>query len=303
VSLGTIAGLGAGAVDAGLNVYAARHFSPRVMNWMHACYGVGASIGPIMMTSILVAGRSWRWGYAAIAAMMAMMAVLFLLTLRWWEDGRGDDAGSAAAPPVPMAEVLRRPIVWMHTGLFFVYVGVEATAGQWAFTLLTEGRGMAPKLAGLAVSIYWASLTAGRIVFGLLDGRLAPDTVLRAGTLTCPLAAALVWLNLSPTVNLVALALLGFGCAPIFPVLISRTPPRLSDAHAAHAIGFQVAAAYLGIAGIPALTGVLARSNGLESIGPVIFVSAVCVLLLHEAVLRKLRPMSRSPVPQTSPAP
>jgi fucose permease len=173
----------------------------------------------------------------------------------------------------------------MHTALFFVYAGVEATAGQWAFTLLTEGRGMSAQLAGVAVAIYWASLTAGRIFFGLLDGRVAPDAVLRLATLVCPPAAALLWLNVAPLVNVCALALLGFGCAPIFPLLISRTPPRLSEGHAAHAIGFQVAAAYLGIAGIPAATGVLARRVGLESITPVIFVSAVAVLVLHEAVM------------------
>ncbi len=287
VSLGLLGGVGAGAIDTGLNVYAAKHFSPRVMNWMHACYGVGASLGPLMMTSILVAGFSWRWGYAAVAMLLCVMAVLFAATLRLWEEnGNGGDADALAKPPpVPMGDVLRRPIVWMHTALFFVYAGVEATTGQWAFTLLTEGRGMPRTLAGGAVALYWASLTAGRIFFGLLDGRVAADSVLRLATLICPPAAALLWLNVSPLVNVVALALIGFGCAPIFPLLISRTPPRLSDAHAAHAIGFQVAAAYLGIAGIPAATGVLARRAGLESITPVIFLSAVAVLVLHEAVM------------------
>jgi fucose permease len=177
----------------------------------------------------------------------------------------------------------------MHTALFFVYAGVEATAGQWAFTLLTEGRGMPARLAGAAVAIYWGSLTAGRIVFGLLDGRVSADAILRAATLACPLAAALLWLDVAPLVNVSALALLGFGCAPIFPLLISRTPPRLTEAHAPHAIGFQVAAAYLGIAGIPAATGVLARWRGLETIPPVIVVSAVAVLVLHEAVMLRVR--------------
>ena len=287
VALGLLGGLGAGAIDTGLNVYAAKHFSSRVMNWMHACYGVGASLGPVMMTSILVAGLSWRWGYATVATLLGVMAVLFAITLRLWEDnGNADDANAPEKPPpVPMAAVLRRPMVWMHTALFFVYAGVEATTGQWAFTLLTEGRGMSPTLAGTAVAIYWASLTTGRIFFGLLDGRVAPDAVLRLATLICPPAVALLWLNFSPLVNVVALALIGFGCAPIFPLLISRTPPRLSEAHAGHAIGFQVAAAYLGIAGIPALTGVLARRHGLEIIVPITFVSAVAVLVLHEAVM------------------
>ena len=289
VMLGVLSGLGAGAVDAGLNVFAAKHFSPRVMNWMHACYGIGAASGPVMMTTVLATGLSWRWGYGVVAFVMAAMALMFLLTLRLWEDNGGGDDVQAAPPHAPMIDVLRRPLVWMHTGLFFVYAGVEATAGQWAYTLLTEGRQIDMRLAGAAVSIYWGSLTAGRILFGLLDGRLSPDAILRIGTLACPPSALLLWANVSPVVNVVALAALGFACAPIFPLLISRTPPRLSESHAAHAIGFQVAAAYLGIAGIPAITGVLARRYGLEIVGPVILASAVGVLVLHEAVLLRIR--------------
>ena len=299
VALALLGGVGSGAIDTGLNLYAAKHFSPRVMNWMHACYGVGASLGPVMMTGILVAGLSWRWGYATVAMLLTVMAILFALTLRKWEDnGDVDDADAVERPPpVPMADVLRRPIVWMHTLLFFVYAGVEATTGQWAFTLLTEGRGMPRTLAGAAVAIYWASLTAGRIFFGLLDGRVSADAVLRLATLICPPAALLLWLDVAPLVNVIALAAIGFGCAPIFPLLISRTPPRLSDAHAAHAIGFQVAAAYLGIAGIPAATGVLARHMGLDVITPVIFISAVAVLALHEIVMWRVN--GRQPVVAT----
>jgi hypothetical protein len=64
---------------------------------------------------------------------------------------------------------------------------------------------------------------------------------------------------------------------------------RVGDAHASHTIGFQVAAAYLGIAGIPGLTGVLARWISLEVIAPVILVSGVATFLLHEAVMRRIR--------------
>src|SRR5262245_17009645 len=42
VMLSFISGLGGGAIDTGLNAYAAEHFSPRAMNWLHACFGIGA---------------------------------------------------------------------------------------------------------------------------------------------------------------------------------------------------------------------------------------------------------------------
>ena len=49
-------GLGFGAIDAALNAYAARHFGARQINWMHASYGLGATIGPLLVTALLGTG-------------------------------------------------------------------------------------------------------------------------------------------------------------------------------------------------------------------------------------------------------
>jgi MFS family permease len=45
-------GLGSGAIDSGLNHYAASHFSARHMNWLHASYSLGAMLGPAIATAL-----------------------------------------------------------------------------------------------------------------------------------------------------------------------------------------------------------------------------------------------------------
>ena len=47
-----------------------------------------------------------------------------------------------------LRDALREPRVRANALLFFLYTGAEASAGQWAFSLLTESRGMAPAAAG-----------------------------------------------------------------------------------------------------------------------------------------------------------
>lgn len=84
--VGVVVGLGSGAVDASLNEYAARHFSARSLNWLHACWGVGASLGPTIMTAAIVHGRGYRGGYTYIAAGLATMTLAFAVTRRWWND-------------------------------------------------------------------------------------------------------------------------------------------------------------------------------------------------------------------------
>src|SRR4051794_19271756 len=136
VGCAVLAGLGAGAIDAGINAYAAAHFSPRLVNWVHACYGVGATAGPLTMTAVLAAGHSWRWGYVLLGVVLAGMAVGFWLTLDLWEDrpargfevatanrtapGSGDAPAPAAEAPATVGQALRRPMVWAGIGLFFL---------------------------------------------------------------------------------------------------------------------------------------------------------------------------------------
>jgi fucose permease len=83
------------------------------------------------------------------------------------------------------------------------------------------------------------------------------------------------------------LALIGFSVAPIFPVMIGLSPVRFGGQNAANAIGFQVAAAYLGGALIPALVGVAAYALGLEVIGLLVLMFSILTFALHELLVRK----------------
>ena len=217
------------------------------MNWLHAAYGLGAAVGPFIMTGALAVGLSWQGGYLAIATLMLLMSALFIATRGSWRgDVRlGSFQGRAAAGTGP-----RRPLVWLQVVIFFVYTGVEMTAGQWTFALLTEARGLSTASAGLWVGLYWASLFAGRVVLGFVADRLGPDRLARLGTLGA-LAGSLA-LALGPIpIGLAGLLLLGFSLAPIYPMLMSRTPDRLGPEQALHAVGLQVSGAMLGGSGVP----------------------------------------------------
>jgi fucose permease len=290
VAAGFLVGLGAGGIDAGINAFAAVRFPPSLVNWLHASYGVGAMLGPLAMTAVLAGGLDWRVGYGLIGIALSGMAVTFWLTLDRWRAaaaGARVEGRPPAGPPPPLTATLRRPMVATQVALFFLYTGLEVTAGQWTYSLFTEARGVPPVTAGVWAGVYWASLAAGRLVFGALTRRFAPDTLLRAVTLAAPLCAGLIWLDAGPVAGFLGLAGLGFTFAPIFPLLISATPARVGADHAGNAIGFQVAAAYLGTAALPGLAGVLAVPLGLEVIAPFLLVATGALLLLHERALRQ----------------
>lgn len=278
VLLGMVGGLGAGAIDAGLNTYAAAHFRDGLVQWLHASYGIGVMMGPIIMTTALTTLDSWRAGYRIVAGFQLVMALAFALTLPWWDNRQqrpGDGASGKRLTDyrTPLAQTMRRPRVWLSVLLFFLYVGAEVTLGTWAYTLLTESRGIAPQAAGFWAGGYWATFTLGRILAGLYAQRLGVDTLIQGGLGLALLGGVLLWWNPFELANLLAIALIGLAIAPIFPALISGTSRRVGARHAANTIGMQMAATGLGGAVITSLVGIVARRTSLEVI-------PICLVLL-----------------------
>jgi fucose permease len=260
------------------------------MNWLHACYSLGATLGPLVMTAALTSFGSWRAGYAAVAGVLAILSLLFAKTRRRWD---GDGESDSAPQPPPMtatfSETVADPIARIQIVLFFVYTGLEVTAGQWAFTILTEARHLRSVTAGLWVTMYWASIAVGRVVFGFVAEAIGLDRLVRWSILAVVIGAALFALNLAGWLSCTALVLMGLGLAPIYPCTMTRTPQRLGSARSAHAIGMQVSAAMVGAAVLPSASGLLGQVFGLQTIPLASLAMAVALLALHEAVLRKAR--------------
>ncbi|MEH0826462.1 MULTISPECIES: MFS transporter [unclassified Micromonospora] len=284
-----VLGVGSGAIDSGLNAYAAGAFGPRHMTWLHAFFGLGVAIGPLIMTAVLGTGLSWRWGYGLVAVAQVALAVAFALTVRAWRNRPAYAAGpvAVAAGPVPVRETLRLPAVWLGALAFGVYVAIEITAGLWAFLLLTEGRGLAAGTAGLVVSGYWGSLFVGRVVQGVVAERLGAGRILWGSLLGMAAGALLIALPGPAWVTVAGLFLVGFAAAPVFPLLTLTTAERVGAAHADRAIGVQIAAAAgLGGALIPGGLGVLFGHTSVALLGPALTVLAVLLLFLYALARR-----------------
>ena len=294
VALGGLAGLGAGAVDTGMNIYAATYFSARTVNWLHACYGVGATVGPAIMSGVLMANRPWQWGYGIVGLWQGLLAICFGFTRRWWlpVNPSQEPSGSASGCAASHGHTWRLPVMWWSMAVFFVYTGLEAAAGTWAFSLFHEARAIPIQTAGTWVSVYWGALTVGRLLAGMVVSIVPVRLFLRFCIVGIALGAMLLWLHLTSLLSCLGLALMGLSSAPIFPSLIATTPERLGSVHTAHGVGLQIAAAVLGQAFVPSLVGMLARYLGLEMIGPSLLAASLLLLLLYEVLTAtRLKPV------------
>ncbi len=283
VLMGFGVGAGNGLIDSGINIFTAPRISTGMMSWLHASYGVGATIGPILVTSMLKLGTSWRWVYGVVALLQLISFMVVLFSRREWNSSQlqAHDSAAQVNSPKPI-ETLRLGTTWLYIIIFFLYAGVELAAGQWAYTVYTQSRHVDPLSAGAWVSFYWLSFTISRFLLGWVAHRFNPVQVVRLSCLVAIIGVGLFWWNPINLIGFLGLAILGFSFATIYPSLVTNTPVFLGLEHTPNAIGFNVAATSISGGILPPLAGILASTFGLESIGPFLTLITVAVFILHE---------------------
>ena len=278
-------GLGAGSVDAGLNHFVAQHYSSRHMNWLHGCWGIGATLGPIIMGMALATATGWMQGYRHIAFIQLGLAFLFLLTLPLWNRERATPDPAAHDDQPLKFKPLNPKAPWLAVSLYLVYATIEVGTGLWAASVLVDERHVSAPTAGLWVSCFYGAIMAGRFGTGLIAARMGNRRLVRYGLVMAMLGAALFSVSgLPPSLSLAGLMLLGLGCAPIYPSLMHETARRFDADTARIVIGRQEGFAYVGGAAGPAAMGLLAAAAGPAAIMPVVFLAVVLLLVLSEVL-------------------
>ncbi|NYF17826.1 fucose permease [Microbacterium sp. AK009] len=304
-------GLGAGAVDAALNNYVALHYAARHMNWLHACWGLGASISPFIMSYALAGGGNWSSAYFIVGLLQVILTFALFVSIPMWRrvnplvpasDRGGADHGLDAdgeakrgRTHVPLARAIRIPGVILILIAFFAYCALESTAILWASTYLVIDRGVDVATAAAFASLFLLGITAGRFIAGFVADRVGDRWMIRGGFLTVALGIVMLAVPQPNAIALVGLAILGLGCAPIYPAIIHSTPINFGRRNSQAIIGIQMAAAYTGSTFIPPLFGVISTWKGLW-IFPLFLAVLVGVgLLTSEGLNRLVRRREHTP--------
>ncbi|MGY6521717.1 MAG: MFS transporter [Mongoliitalea sp.] len=276
-------GAGGGAIDTSLNIFASANFSPSVVNWLHAFYGIGATSGPLILTYLFTQGDSWTIGYFIVGGIQIGLGLVFLSTIKLWKSQSSSSKDTKAGS---FSESIQQPMAYLSILVFFLYTGFEIGVGQWLYTILTQSRGIAEDIGGIWVSTYWGSLTLGRIFFGFVLRKSSTSKVLSLGTIGIVLGSMMLYWDVNANLSYFSVALIGLSCAPIFPSMIALASTLFQPKFAPTLISFQISAAMVGGALLPASSGFLAEYFGLEIIAFSFAIQAILLALAYAVIYR-----------------
>lgn len=258
-------GLGGGCVDSALNNYVSLHYSTGAMSFLHGFWGVGTTIGPILLGILIPLGYTWRTGYVSLSAIQGVILFLSILAFPLWkqkekeykEEGVSEDDIKV----VGTKEAIKRNGAIFALLGFFAYCALENTIMVWNATYMVSGGLLESKAASFSSLFFWG-MTIGRIMTGFVADKFGDAFMNRVGGVVLILA-----IILTPIVPVeffwIVLLLLGLGCAPFYPMMMHQTPRLYGVDASPSLIGLQMASAYVGSTLSPPVFGFISKYLGM----------------------------------------
>jgi fucose permease len=206
-----LTGISCGATDVGSNTLLAYTHKKQVGPYLNAMYlfaGLGSFTAPLFLGSV-----SLEWGYAGLSLFILPASALLLNT---------------PSPPIQKnpenqtESKLQRDLLFVFAFLSFFYIGMEVSFSGWIYTFFLKRFPENPESGYLITSLFWAGITAGRLLAIPLSTRVRETNLIRAfiGGGICSLTAMLlfpaeIWSVWVGTVGM------GLSLSAIFPTTFS----------------------------------------------------------------------------------
>ena len=288
-------GLGAGGVDASLNNYVALHYESHHMSWLHCMWGLGASVGPYIMSYALSGGMGWNAGYGYISVLQFALTAVILLSLPIWKNHPANetattnsvssDAKTSKALTIP--QILAIPGAKAVLVMFFCYCALESTAGLWASSFLVLYHHLDAETAASFASLFYIGITVGRGINGFIAMKLNDTQMIRMGQSIIAVGIALLLLPLGHISALIGLVTVGLGCAPVYPCVIHSTPHHFGPEKSQALIGVQMACAYVGSLSMPPIFGLIANHISVALYPAYLLLILVLMFIMHETLIKQ----------------
>jgi FHS family Na+ dependent glucose MFS transporter 1 len=286
-----VLGTAEGALGVGGNALMVWVHGSRVapfMNALHFSYGVGGFIAPLIIARTLSADNAVRTPYFVLASLILPTAILLL---------------RIASPPSAAVETDDRtsraksnyPLVFLIALLLCLYIGAEVSFGGWIYSYVLKLNLGNETHAAFLTSLFWGSLTLGRLLGVPIGARFRPREILLADLIGCfvSVGIAIIWPQ-SVSAITTATVLAGLSMASIYPTALTFAERRMTIT--GQVTGFLIVGGSVGGMIVPLVIG---RMFG--SIGPRVMMFTILADLLLLLVVYLVL-VSRHVVPQQAEA-
>jgi fucose permease len=278
-------GFSGGALNVALNNFLTANYKASHMSYLHSFYGLGVTLAPTIMAYTLSFG-SWRIAYLVVSLILAILAILVVATFKWWQPQVRED--KKIKPIISIKEALRSSDARSSIAIFFTYVHLETLFAVWVPSYMFITKQVSLSTAALYTTIYYLSLTIGRMLSGIFANRINSKKLIKYGISLILIGTIAFSFNYSDTnIYFVIAGLLGLGAGPIYPNMMFLNKEKFSPDNMSRYISLQLLIGNMGGGLLTPIMGqVFQRTNIV--VFPFILVAVSITLVL--LVINYLKP-------------
>ncbi|MCI7632659.1 MAG: MFS transporter [Mollicutes bacterium] len=294
-------GFGGGAIDSILNSYVSLHYKAIHLNFLHAFWGIGAFISPLIIGSFIVDPRGFKDAAFVLSIIQTTILIITLSTLVLWVkvdkiyniDSRNTTNSENNQENIGFFNTFKLRGVIFACITFFSYIAIESLAYSWFTSLCVFGMNIDNDIASKYLSLFYIAISLGRVISGLLSIKIKDKNLIRIGEGILLIGIILLTFKFNFVFMPIALFIIGLGCGPIYPSIVHSTVDKFTSKYSSAVMSIQIGFAYMANISVAPLFGILGNATTFLILPYIMLIFFIILVSGNEIVLKLTKDKSK----------
>ena len=294
-------GFGGGAIDSILNSYVSLHYKAIHLNFLHAFWGIGAFISPLIIGSFIVDPSGFKDAAFVLSIIQTTILIITLSTLVLWVkvdkiyniDSRNTTNSENNKENIGFFNTFKLRGVIFACITFFSYIAIESLAYSWFTSLCVFGMNIDNDIASKYLSLFYIAISLGRVISGLLSIKIKDKNLIRIGEGILLIGIILLTFKFNFVFMPIALFIIGLGCGPIYPSIVHSTVDKFTSKYSSAVMSIQIGFAYMANISVAPLFGILGNATTFLILPYIMLIFFVILVSGNEIVLKLTKDKSK----------
>ncbi|MCI7040005.1 MAG: MFS transporter [Mollicutes bacterium] len=294
-------GFGGGAIDSILNSYVSLHYKAIHLNFLHAFWGIGAFISPLIIGSFIVDPRGFKDAAFVLSIIQTTILIITLSTLVLWVkvdkiyniDSRNTTNSENNKENIGFFNTFKLRGVIFACITFFSYIAIESLAYSWFTSLCVFGMNIDNDIASKYLSLFYIAISLGRVISGLLSIKIKDKNLIRIGEGILLIGIILLTFKFNFVFMPIALFIIGLGCGPIYPSIVHSTVDKFTSKYSSAVMSIQIGFAYMANISVAPLFGILGNATTFLILPYIMLIFFIILVSGNEIVLKLTKDKSK----------
>ena len=294
-------GFGGGAIDSILNSYVSLHYKAIHLNFLHAFWGIGAFISPLIIGSFIVDPCGFKDAAFVLSIIQTTILIITLSTLVLWVkvdkiyniDSRNTTNSENNKENIGFFNTFKLRGVLFACITFFSYIAIESLAYSWFTSLCVFGMNIDNDIASKYLSLFYIAISLGRVISGLLSIKIKDKNLIRIGEGILLIGIILLTFKFNFVFMPIALFIIGLGCGPIYPSIVHSTVDKFTSKYSSAVMSIQIGFAYMANISVAPLFGILGNATTFLILPYIMLIFFIILVSGNEIVLKLTKDKSK----------